>query len=876
MDWSQSAAKLYRVLLYSYPAEFRHEYGSEMEQLFSDRLQSEPHVRLWFETVADIAVAAPREHWHILVSDLRYGARMLAAAPAFTAVALLVIALGIAATTSIFSLVNAVLLRSLPYGHPEQLVYLWSPNTRWSAGSKVPQEMAPNTADFYDWQRLSHSFSSMTTLKSTSINIVRDGIANRIGAAFVTGAFFKTLDVVPEMGRSIGAADDQPGHEHVAVVSDAFWRSHLNSDEHTLGKQIQLNRDKYTVIGIMPKGFGYPFVGDIPYSHSGLERTDIWLPLAYSAHTKTDRSQPNGDDAAIGRLRNGISPASAQAELKAIESRLDKLYPEMWRGWTAFVKPVIATVIGPVEKMLWLLLGAVAIVLLIAISNVANLLLARIASRAHEMGIRTALGAERSRIIRQLLTESLLLSCASGALGIAIAYATVHLLVELNPGDIPRFDSASVDTRVLLVAVALSIGTGLLSGLAPTLSVSGVDVNQLMKQGGSRGAIGSSKRWRHTLIIVEVALSVVLLAGAGLLVRSYLSLNAVNPGFSPSTLTFRLHLDNRYLRPEQRVSFYKKFLEKLQQLPGVRAVGGSNETPLNHAETVSTLEVRGFGASKEMIENRFLSPGYLAALGIPVLRGRNFNAHDITAKPPVALVNEKFVLTYFHGRDPLGQQVRTGIGDMSGTPWSTVVGVVGDVRHERLEQPGQPQIFAPYEDLSNYAIASSIPPSQMMNQVRQVLRSLDPALTPDDVHTMRERIDESNARRRFQTTLLSSFAALAVALALVGLYGLMSYAVKQRTAEIGVRMAVGSSRTQVLTLILSQGLRLVSTGLVLGLAAAFALTRLVSNWLFGVSATDPVTFAAVPLFILLVATCACLIPAWHATRIDPVQALRQE
>ncbi len=875
MDWSQSAAKLYRVLLYSYPAEFRHEYGSEMEQLFTDRLLCEPHVQLWFETIADIAVAAPREHWHILVSDLRYGAQMLAAAPAFTAIALLVIALGIGATSCIFSLVNAVLLRSLPFGHPEKLVYLWSPNKHWN-DSNVPQEVAPNTPDFYDWQRLSQSFSSITTFTQTSINVVENGGSDRVGASSVTGTFFRTLEADPEIGRVINASDDQPGHEHVAVISDAFWHFHFNSDSHILGKEIQLNREKYTIIGVMPKDFGYPFAGDFPYAHSGFKQTDIWLPLAYTVKAKTDRSNFDSADAAIGRLRDGIPAASAQAELGSIESRLDKLYPEIWKGWTVVVKPVIATIIGPVQQMLWLLLGAVAVVLVIAASNVASLLLARVASRAHEMGIRMALGAERSRIVRQLLTESLLLSCTGAALGIAMAYAAVHFVVKLNPGDVPRFESSTVDGRVLLVALALSVATGLLSGLAPTLSASRTDLNQLMKHGASRGSIGTSNRRRQALIVAEVALSVVLLAGAGLLIRSYLTLSSVNPGFSPSTLTFRVRMDVRYATPEQRIAFCRSLLEKVRALHGVRMAGGSNETPLNHGDSLATLDVRGSGTSKQMVQTRHITPGYLDAIGIPLLRGRKLDARDFASNYPGAVVNEALVRKYFHGQEPLGRQLRTGIGDMSRTSWSTIVGVVGDVRHEKLEKPGLPQVFKVWRDVDNFAISSSVAVPQMIQEIRHALRSLDPVLTIEDVHTMRERIDESNARRRFQTTLLSSFAALAVALALVGLYGLMSYAVKQRTAEIGVRMAVGSSRTQVLTLILSQGLRLVSTGLVLGLAAAFALTRLVSNWLFGVSATDPATFAAVPLFILLVATCACLIPAWHATRIDPVQALRQE
>lgn len=558
MDWSQNQVRLFRALLYCYPAEFRHEYGAEMEQLFAARLKSERRLWLWLESLSDLAISAAKEHWHILVSDVRYGSRVMAAAPGFTAIALLVIALGIGATVSIFSLVNAVLLRSLPYGHPEDLVYLWSPNPNFKG---VPDEMSPNIPDFYDWQRLSKSFSEMAMVQPGSLNLVRNGSANQVETASVTGTFFRTMQVSPALGRPIVPDDDQPGHNHVAVISNALWRSQWNASPKIIGQQIQLDRQKYTVVGVMPKGFGYPFAGDIPYEHSDFMQTDIWLPAAYSLDNRTNRTNFRSSDA-IARLRPGISAAQAQAELVSMERRLQALYPAMWRGWTALVTPLIQTIIGPVEKMLWLLLGAVGIVLLIAISNIANLLLARATVRAHELGIRTALGAERSRIVRQLLTESLLLSCLGGALGIALACAAVQLLAKLNPGGIPRFDTVSVDSRVLLVAVILCVATGVAAGLLPAISASRANVIDLIKRGSSRVS-GSSNVGRFALIVFEVALSVVLLTGSGLLIRSYLQLQAVNPGFSPSTLTFGLNLDERYHTPASRTAFYKQYLERL-------------------------------------------------------------------------------------------------------------------------------------------------------------------------------------------------------------------------------------------------------------------------------------------------------------------------
>jgi predicted permease len=875
MDWLRSQTKLFRALLYCYPAEFRHEYGTEMEQLFFDRLQSESRIRVWLEAVADLAFSAPKEHWHVLIADIKYGARILAAAPGFTAIALLVIALGIGATASIFSVVNAVLLRSLPYGHPEKLVYIWNPNPNFKG---VPDEFGPNVPDFYEWQRISHSFSAMTMLRASTLNLVRGGLSKPVSAAFVTGSFFSTLQAWPEMGRAVDANDDRPGHEYVAVISHALWHSQFGARPDVLGKQIQLNRHQYTVVGVMPGDFGYPFDGDIPYAKSEFKQTDIWLPAAYTANQRTDRTDNFvSADAAIGRLRDGVSVASAQAEVAAIEARLSPLYPQMWRGWTALVRPLVQTIVGPVEEMLWLLLGAVGMVLLIAIGNVANLLLARATVRAHELGIRTALGAERGRIIRQLLTESLMLSCAGGALGIALAFAAVRVLTRLNPGNIPRFDAAAVDGRVLLVALALSIAAGIVSGLAPAISACRVNINDLLRRGSSRVA-GASNRGRFVLIVLEVALSVILLAGAGLLIRSYLQLAAVDPGFSPATLTFGLNLDERYNTPELRAALYRNFLEKLRNIPGVSNAGATSATPLSGRESVAFIDIRGAGKSKEMVETRSVTPGYRKALGTRLLRGRDFDLHDANATPTPAIVNEKFVAMYLRGRDPLGAQVRTGIGDLSGSSWSTIVGVVGDVRHNKLDEAAQPQLFQPVDNGDDFAVAvqSNVPIPQVIEQARAELRSLDPVLTLESIRTMGERMTESNARRRFQTALLTGFAAIAVALALIGLYGLMSYTVKQRTAEIGIRLAVGASRGRVLGLILSQGLRLTAAGLLLGLAGAFALTRLVSAWLFGVKPTDPVTFVAVPLFVLAVACCACIVPAWGATRIDPIQALRQE
>jgi predicted permease len=879
MGSSLNALRIYRTLLLAYPAEFRHEYGPEMTRLFEDRLRSEPPLRLWLDAIADVVLSAPKEHGSILVSDLQYGLRMLKKTPGFALIAVLVIALGIGATTSIFSLVNAVLLRSMPYGDAGRLVYLWSPNKLWK-GTMVPQEIAPNDPDFYDWQRMNRSFSSIAMLEQRMTNLVERGSVTRIGEALVGGNFFATLQAKPELGRAIDADDDRPGHEKVAVISDAMWRNKFGGGTGVVGQTIQLDRERYTVIGVMPKEFGYPFEGDIPYGMSDFGKTEIWIPVALTAAQKTDRVNFQNADAVIGRLRPGVTAKQAEADLVAIESRLNPLYPPQWQGFTAMVRPMVETIVGPVREMLWLLVGAVGVVLLIACSNVANLLLARITARTHEMGVRAALGAERARLIRQLFTEALLLACLGGAAGVLLAFIAVHLIVRLNPGNIPRFEETSVDTTVLLVTLGISLASGLLFGLAPALTASRVNVNDLMKQGGNRGPAGTSGKWRHSLIVTQVALSVVLLAGAGLLVRSYLRLQAVNPGFSLSALTFRLVLDSGYNKPEQRTAFFRRFMDQIRGIPGVRKVGAVSYIPLDHSESVAFVDIKGFGKPKELIDDRTVTPDYFDAIGMHLLAGRYFTEHDIGSSSPVSIVNESFAKAYLRGRDPLNSQIREGMGDFSGARWSTVVGVVSNLRHSSMEETPRPEVFRPYwpglNNDAHFGVSASTLSDRLIPTIRKTLHDLDPNLAVEDMQTMSERVAGANAKRRFQTVLLTSFAGLAVSLAMLGLYGLLAYAVRQRTPEIGLRIALGASRNQVLGMVLRQGLGLVALGLGIGIFAAFGLTRLLNSWLYETRAADPLTFASVLVVVFVVALCACVIPALQATRVDPTSALRYE
>lgn len=875
MVWRRSAAKLYRTLLLAYPAEFRNEYGAEMERAFTDRLSSESRARVWLEAVADIAFTAPREHFYVLAADLRYGARMLANAPGFALAAMLAMALGIGATTAVFSIINAVLLRSLPYGDPQQLVYVWTPNPRFDG---APVELSPSNADFLEWTRLNHSFSSLATFRQIRFHFGK----TRIGGALVGGNFFRTLQARPRFGRAIDGHDVQPGHEHVAVISDGLWASAFGRDPATLGRTLRLDNADYVVIGVMPAAFGYPHrEGDFPGADREIRQTDVWTPLVLDPQAVI-KNRLDDDGVVVGRLRPGVSRARAQTDIGAIESRLDPLYPPIFRGWQVLLQRFTDSGIGPVRAMLWLLLGAVSFVLLIASSNVANLLVARATGRAHEMGVRAALGAERRRLIRQMLTEAMLLACGGGALGILLAYGAVRLLVRLNPGDIPLLGNASVDLRVLLFATAASLVTGFLFGLLPAVTASRANILDVLKRGGNRGATGGSNRVRQLLLAGEVSLAIVLLAGAGLLIRSYAKLLAIDVGFAPSTLSMTVSLDAAPPTANQRMIFYHALLDRISGASGVISAGMSTVLPLTGHGSITYVVVRGYPNKKnQTIFNHAVTPRYFDAMNIRLLRGRAFTDQDAPKSPPVLIVSRAFAEHYFPGQDAVGRKVQ--LGGAPNAAWQTVVGVVTDVRDMSLAEAPHPTAYTPFfqewqnaGDSIDMAVRAGTEPGRMTSSIRDILRGLDPTATLTNVRTMADRVDEASARPRFQTVVLAVFAGVAMFLALVGLYGLIAYAVRQRTAEIGIRIALGASRAHVLAAVTKEGLIAVALGLGVGLVAAFALTRTISSWLYGVTATDPLTFVAAPLLILVVAAGACAIAAWKATRIDPIVALRYE
>ena len=811
-----------------------------------------------------------------LWQDARYALRMLVKNPGFTLIAIVALALGIGANTAIFSVVNAVLLRPLPFPDSEQLMMVFErrPRQNREAGPVAP-------ADFIDWQNQNRVFASMAAYSGTAFNLTETGAEpEQIIGQLVTPAFFQTLGAQAAIGRALSPEVDRPGGERAVVLSHKLWQRRFGGDARIVGRAVTLNDESFTVVGVMPPAFNYPDTD-----------AEMWVT---PRHAVPEVARVGNVDPAtlralhylnvIARLKPGITREQAQAEMEGIAARLEQAYPVENTGHTARVVSLHEQTVGDVRPALLILLGAVGLVLLIACANVANLLLARAAGRAKEMSIRTALGASRTRLVRQLLTESTLLALAGGTVGLLLAVWGLDLLIALSPENIPRLHEVNLDARVLAFTLAVSLLTGLIFGLAPALQASSLDLNSSLKEGGRGTTEGTGRRrMRGALVVFEVALTLVLLIGAGLMIRSFSRLQQVDPGFrADNLLTMELSMPPaRFNESEdQAANFYREVLNRIGTLPGVQSVGATWILPLSGQGAGTGFEIEGYTpAPNERINTAFssISPRYFETMSIPLIRGRAFTDSDTAQSQGVVIINEAFARRYFSSQDPIGRRIRQRGED---NDWLTIIGVVGDVRHRGLTEEPQAEMYLSYLQspfpFMNVVIRTTSDPSNLTAAVRREVWAVNPNQPVANVSTMNQLMSNSIARTRFNTLLLQLFASVALALSVVGLYGVMAYSVAQRTHEIGVRMALGAQRRDVLKMVVGQGMILVTIGIALGLASAFAATRLMATLLYGVSATDPVTFIGIALLLIVAAFVACYIPARRATKIDPMVALRYE
>jgi len=808
-----------------------------------------------------------------LLKDIRYGVRGLLKHPGFTAIVVITLALGIGASTAIFSVVDNVLLRRLPYRNAENIVAIQELN-REGKRSQV------TSANFLDWRAQNTVFEHLAAIRTTTSNLALSDHAERIDLAQTNANFFDVFGVTPQYGRLFIPQDEQAGHDSVVVVSDTLWQRRFGSDPSLVGKPITLDGRNFTVIGIAPPGFQYP------------DKTELWVPplrLVPELYLNQDVTQTRGMGylAAIALLKPGVTLPQAAAEMETITTRLRQQYPDTNNRRFNRVVSLHEHLIGDTNKVLWLLLGAVTFVLLIGCANVANLLLASGASRQKEMAIRTALGASRWRVMRQLFTESTILALTGGAAGLLIAFWGLAAITKLLPADFPRLNEIHLDLRVLAFTFAASVLTGILFGLAPALQISRADVQESIRETG-RGTAGSRRqsRFRQALIVCEVALSVVLLAGAGLLFRSFLRLQSVNTGFvSEQVLTARLTPSGtNFTNQADFVKFYSKVLEKLSAVPGVHDAGLINTLPLDTGPTTG-FRVEGRPVTTRdkwpMVNYRTVTPNYFRAMGIPVLQGRAYTERDDTNAPNVMIVNQQTVREIFPDENPIGKRITFGSVDQNRQPiWFEIVGVVANVRSLELREESQAEIY--FSSLQDYwpamslVVRSTVEPSSLAASVRQVVNDVDKSVPVSQVKTMDRVVSESITQPRFNLFLLGLFSTVAMLLSAAGIYGVTAYTVSQRTHELGIRLALGAQVSDVLKMILGQGMAVIGVGLVLGLVAAFGLMRLLRSLLFGVGENDPLTFVAITLVLLIVALIACYIPARRATKVDPLEALRAE
>src|SRR5213595_399978 len=802
-----------------------------------------------------------------LTQDIRYALRVLAKNPAFTIIAVIALALGIGANSAIFSVINAVLLRPLPFKHPEQLVMVWE-----NAAHLCFPRNTTSPANFLDWQKQAQSFTGMAAMAERSFNLTGVGEPERLEGRRVSANLFELLGVPALHGRTFVPEDDKPG-THVVLLSYPLWQRRFGSDPAVIGRALTLNGESYTVVGVMPRLVQLP----------GYEnRNDqLWVPIAFPSEEAAQRG--NHFLEIVARLKPGVTLKQAQAEMETISARLAQQYPDYNTRIGAVVVPLHEQVVGDIKPALLVLLGAVGFVLLIACANVANLLLARAAVRQKEIALRPALGASRSRLTRQFLTESVLLAMFGAGLGLLLALGGIRILKTFIPATISQVQTINIDARALIFTAFVAIVTGIAFGLAPALQASHLNLNDTLKEGG-RDTGGGSKgnRLRSVLVIGEVAVSFVLLIGAGLLINSFFHLRNLEPGFrADHLLTMKVDLSEvKYPDRDRRATFFDEVIRRVRALPGARSAAVAGNLPLTYNGDSMNISVEELPDpppdQRPDVIYRAIGPGYFGSMGIPIIRGRDFTNHDKGDSTNVVVISEKTAQHFWPGQEPIGKRLKPG-SSTSNTPWREVIGIVKDVRQNDFIATPKMQMYFTYRQLKDLApnalvVRTGIEPMRLAASVRDAIWSVDKDQTVADIDTMEHIVAGAVARQRFSMVLLGVFAALALLLASVGIYGVMSYSVAQRTREIGIRMALGARRADVLQMTVGQGLKLVGAGMLLGVAAAFLLTRLLQSLLFGISATDPVTFFGISLVLLAVAILASYRPALRATKVDPIIA----
>jgi len=814
-----------------------------------------------------------------LLQDLRYALRMLRNNPGFAAVAILTLALGIGANTAIFSVIDSVLLRPLPYQDPAGLVMVWENN---SQHPNPHNTVSP--PDFLDWQSRNSAFAEMSAIFDQHANLTGNGLPQEVVLEDVSANFFSVLGVNPILGPGFTSENGRAGHDKVVIISYGFWKERFGSDTEIIGKTLVLNGHPLAVVGVAPQNFTW-FIKDGSFTGA---KPEMWSPFVFPA-SFSNRKDIGRFLSVVARLKPGVTAAQAQSQMNAIAARIAEEYPDFNGYWGANVVPVHDQISGELRPALLILFGAVAFVLLIACANVSSLLLARASAREREIAVRTAMGASPWRIASQLLTESVLLALIGGAIGVALAIWGTDLLLAVSPRNLLDLRSIPIDWRVLTFAAGATLIAGLLFGFLPSYISAHSGISETLKEGGRGSSAGIKRRFvRSAFVVAQMCLALVLLAGSGLLIRSFIRLVGVDPGFDAShLLTFKISLpSSKYKTDPVQLAFFQQLLARISRLPGVSSASMDSFPPFSGLGAATGVHVLSQPERSLMdlpvAAVRVVGADYFPTMQIPLRAGRLFNNKELTEERHVVLINQAFADQYLHGVNPLGQKAviyMKSLEESQNTP-SEIIGVVGDVRQMGLDTPAEPTVYWPHPELvmsgMTILVRTANDPLTLVSAVRNELQQMDPEQPMAAIATMDELLSGSLSRSRFTMLVLGVFAALALVLASVGIYGVIAYSVTQRTQEFGIRIALGASRRDVLRLVLGQGTRLTLLGIGMGIVAALVVTRLMATLLYGISATDPVTFTAVALLLALVALAACYIPARRATRVDPIVALRYE